>query len=136
LKELNYGVYFIYCGDQNHSPVKIGVTSDLENRISALQTGNPYQLICKALIPCSDKKQAYHLESFFHKQFRKNRMNGEWFKLQYFDMKKLLHRFNGRQEKPITKQGFNIVKNTNKENKKLKAKIIDLELQIKELTKS
>ena len=23
MKELNYGVYFIYCGDQNHSPVKI-----------------------------------------------------------------------------------------------------------------
>ena len=141
MKELHYGVYFIYCGDRNNSPVKIGVTSDIENRISALQTGNPYQLICKALIPCADKDQAYRLESFFHRQFRKNRLIGEWFKLYHFDMKKLLKRFNGRQSTPIPKQGFNIVKQANKENKKLerennelKIQIIDLEEQVEELT--
>ena len=106
MKDLTYGVYFIYCGDKQTSPVKIGVTSDLESRIASLQTGNPYKLTCKALIPCDDKTQAYHLESFFHKQFKKNRMMGEWFKLYNFNMKKLLHRFNGRQTKKIEQKSF------------------------------
>ena len=141
MKELKYGVYFIYCGDRKNAPVKIGVTSDIENRVSALQTGNPYQLICKAFIPCHDKTQAYHLENFMHKQFRKSRMVGEWFRLHNFDMKKLLHRFNGRQSSPLKKQGMNIVKQTNKQNRKLerannelKIQIIDLEEQVEELT--
>ena len=140
MKDLNYGVYFIYCGVKNNSPVKIGVTSDIENRISALQTGNPYQLFCKAFIPCSNKDHAYRLESFFHRQFRKNRMIGEWFKLYHFDMKKLLNRFNGMQSAPIEKQGFNIVKQANKRNRKLerenselKIQVIDLEEQVEEL---
>jgi len=141
LKELQYGVYFIYCGNLKNAPVKIGVTRDIESRVSALQTGNPYQLICKAFIPCNDKTQAYHLESFFHKQFSKCRMIGEWFRLHHFDMKRLLHRFNGRQANPIKKQGMNIVKQTNKrsrkverENNELKIQVIDLEEQVEELT--
>jgi hypothetical protein len=141
LKELQYGVYFIYCGDYKHSPVKIGVTSDLENRVSALQTGNPYQLECKAFIPCENKDQAYRLESFFHRQFRKSRMIGEWFKLYRFDLKKLLERFSSIETIPLKKQGFNIVKQVNKrsrkverENSELKIQIIDLEEQIEELT--
>lgn len=113
MKDLNYGVYFIYCDERNNSPVKIGVTSDIENRISALQTGNPYQLFCKAFIPCVNKDQAYRLESFFHRQFKKNRMIGEWFRLHHFDMKKSLKRFDGAQLVPIKNQGFNIVKQAN-----------------------
>lgn len=141
MKTLNYGVYFIYCGEKNNSPVKIGVTSDIENRVSALQTGNPYQLYCKAFIPCSGKDQAYRLESFFHRQFIKNRMVGEWFRLYHFDMKKMVVRFNGKESHPIKKQGFNIVKQSNKENRKLerennklKIQVIDLEDQVEELT--
>jgi hypothetical protein len=141
LKDLNYGVYFIYCGQRNNSPVKIGVTSDIESRISALQTGNPYQLFCKAFIPCDNKDQAYRLEGFFHRQFRKNRMIGEWFKLHHFDMKGMLNRFNGMQSSPIEKQGFNIVKQASKQNRKLerennelKIQVIDLEEQVEELT--
>ncbi len=108
MSETSYGVYFIYCGEKQTSPVKIGVTTDIERRIVELQTGNPYKLICKALIPCDDKTQAYHLESFFHKQFKKNRMMGEWFKIYSFNMKELLNRFNGRQSKPIEKQSFKV----------------------------
>ncbi|MCP4325189.1 MAG: GIY-YIG nuclease family protein [Alteromonadales bacterium] len=141
MKELQYGVYFIYCGDRNNSPVKIGVTSDIESRVSSLQTGNPYQLDCKAFIPCSNKEQAYRLESFFHRQFRKSRMIGEWFKLYRFDLKKLLDRFSSIETIPLKKQGFNIVKQANKrnrrlerENSELKIQIIDLEEQVEELT--
>ena len=141
MKQLQYGVYFIYCGDHKNSPVKIGVTSDIENRVSALQTGNPYQLECKAFIPCADKEQAYRLEVFFHRQFRKSRMIGEWFKLYRFDLKKLMARFSDIERVPIKKQGFNIVKQANKrsrklerENNELKIQVLDLEEQVEELT--
>lgn len=141
MEKLVYGVYFIYCGDKESSPVKVGVTSDIERRVSSLQTGNPYQLICKAFIPCDSKEQSYRLESFFHRQFRKNRMVGEWFRLHHVDMKMLLKRFNGRESMPIKNQGLNIVKQVKKKNRKierenieLKLQIIDLEEQVEELT--
>ena len=68
-------------------------------------------------------------------------MIGEWFRLHHFDLKKLLKIFNGKQSAPIPKQGFNIVKQTNKQNRKLerennelKIQIIDLEELVEELT--
>ncbi len=127
---MGYGVYFIYCGDQQNSPVKIGVTSNIEGRIANLQTGNPYILTCKALIPCEDKGQAYRLESYLHTRFKKKRMNGEWFRLHDFNMKAVLNGFSDRQLKPLKKQGFNVIKKVGdevkrltKENKTLKAEI-------------
>lgn len=36
VNQLQYGVYFIYCGDYKYSPVKIGVTSDLEEQVEEL----------------------------------------------------------------------------------------------------
>ena len=136
---MNYGVYFIYCGDQQNSPVKIGVTSNIEGRISNLQTGNPWVLVCKALIPCIDKEQAYKLESYLHNRFKKKRMNGEWFKLYDFNMKKILSDFSDRQSVPLKKQGFNLIKKSNdqvkrltKENKALRLQVETLERDMEE----
>lgn len=143
MKEQNYGVYFIYCGEQKNSPVKIGVTSDLDSRMSALQTGNPYQLFCKAFIPCFDKDQAYKLEGFLHHRLKKSRMIGEWFRLYHLDLKKMLDSFSDMQAIPLKKQGLNIVKQTinensrlKKSNKELRVKIVDLEEQVEELVQN
>lgn len=136
---MSYGVYFIYCGDQQNSPVKIGVTSDIDNRISNLQTGNPYVLKCKALIPCKDKAQAYNLESYLHHRFKKKRMVGEWFKLYDFNLKAILDDFSNSRSIPLMKQGFNVVKKASREirqlkkqNKELTSKVESLEMQIEE----
>lgn len=139
MKERNYGVYFIHCGKKGNTPVKIGVTCDIEERVSSLQTGNPYQLFCKALIPCHDKKQAYELESFLHNRFKKERMIVEWFRLYNFDLKEILNCFSEKQSFPLEHQKLNTIRKTNKESKKLKRenaelkiKILDLEDQIDE----
>jgi hypothetical protein len=130
---MNYGVYFIYCGEQQNSPVKIGVTSNIEGRISNLQTGNPWVLVCKALIPCANKEQAYKLESYFHNRFKKKRMNGEWFKLYNFNMKKILDDFSENQCVPLKKQGFNLVKKSGDQIKKLTKENKELKLQVEKL---
>ena len=136
---MGYGVYFIQCGEGKGAPVKIGVTSDLEKRIESLQTGCPYILSCKALIPCHDKKQAFKLEKHLHNRFKKNRLTGEWFRLHGFNLKKILNEFSERESVPLVKQGLNVVRKTNKralklerENKQLKAKVLELERQLDE----
>jgi len=133
MNTLQYGVYFIYCSDQENSPVKIGVTSDIDNRISNLQTGNPYVLKCKALIPCKDKAQAYNLESYLHHRFKKKRMVGEWFRLYEVNLKAILDDFSNSRSVPLIKQGFNIVKKASKEIKLLKKKNKELTLRVESL---
>lgn len=83
-------VYFIEAGSFRKSPVKIGVTIDIDARIKNLQTGNPYPLKCKALIECKSRKEAYNLESYLHHRLKRFRLEGEWFKSEYFNLKKLL----------------------------------------------
>lgn len=133
MNKLQYGVYFIYCGDQQNSPVKIGVTSDIDNRISNLQTGNPYVLKCKALIPCKDKTQAYNLESYLHHRFKKKRMTGEWFRLYEFNLKSILDDFSNSRSVPLVKQGFNVVKKASKEIRQLKKKNRELTFRVESL---
>ena len=130
---MSYGVYFIYCGDQQNSPVKIGVTSDIDNRIANLQTGNPYILKCKALIPCKDKAQAYNLESYLHYRFRKKRMVGEWFRLYNFNLKAILDDFSDKKSSPLVKQGFNVIKKSNNEARRLKKENTELKSNVKNL---
>ena len=133
MNTLQYGVYFIYYGDQKNSPVKIGVTSDIDNRISNLQTGNPYVLKCKALIPCKDKTQAYNLESYLHHRFKKKRMAGEWFRLYEVNLKAILDDFSNSRSVPLIKQGFNVTRKASKEINKLKKKNKELMLRVESL---
>jgi len=84
-------VYFIEAGKFKNSPVKIGVTTDIESRILSLQTGNPHELKCKALIQCKSRKEAYKLESYLHSRLRRFRLVGEWFKSEYFNLKIVLN---------------------------------------------
>jgi hypothetical protein len=67
-------VYFIQA--VNGGPVKIGWTSDekFQNRLSGLQTGNPYRL---QVIGTMEGDQ--QVERSLHKQFQHLRLCGEWF---------------------------------------------------------
>lgn len=66
-------LYIISCGDL----IKIGVTKNIEQRMAALQTGNPQQLILEHI---EEKNEAYKIESYLHQTFNEHRVKGEWFK--------------------------------------------------------
>jgi len=73
-----YWVYIIR--QRGKSNVKIGVASNIENRIKSLQTGSPYKLSLVAKIGLSSRMEAYNLEKSLHDKFHWCRMEGEWFK--------------------------------------------------------
>lgn len=55
-------------------PVKIGFTSSLPERTKTLQTGCPYELRCRCLIPADQS-----LETWLHRSLKPYRLAGEWF---------------------------------------------------------
>ena len=65
-------IYFIQQGDVG--PIKIGVTRKLEDRLIALQTGNPAELRIIATISAPPA-----LEPQLHAYFDEHRLMGEWF---------------------------------------------------------
>lgn len=79
---MDYYVYFIKRdGGNDLSPTKIGVSTNIEKRIKALQTASPMKLSVRAAIKCDSKSDAYTLERCFHfiaaRRFQK--LQGEWF---------------------------------------------------------
>src|SRR5690625_8023545 len=77
-------VYFMKAMDGNElSPVKIGVTKDIEDRISGVQTGCPYKIKLIGFIETEDYKMT---EKFLHGYYSVQRTNGEWFLFTKIDM--------------------------------------------------
>lgn len=66
-------VYFI--GDPRRKVVKIGVSTDVSRRLTAIQTGYPYPLSILCVIPGDEV-----LESELQRIFAPMRTNGEWFR--------------------------------------------------------
>lgn len=66
-------VYIIQCED-DFGPVKIGMTSDLRQRLVDLQAANPYPLRVLTVM-CGGRT----LEKALHRRFTKSRRHGEWF---------------------------------------------------------
>lgn len=66
-------VYFLEARES--SRIKIGFATNLERRISALQTGSPERLIVLGTIPGTRAD-----ERNLHKRFSKYRLSGEWFR--------------------------------------------------------
>lgn len=73
------------CGHEDGAPaefVKIGFTTDpkVSNRLRALQTGNPRNLIIQSVLDMKDAEMARSLERIIHWNLDKHRVSGEWFK--------------------------------------------------------
>ena len=67
-------------------PVKIGTAQNIEQRLSALQTGNPRELHLIGILPEGHKQ-----EQELHTQFASCHIRGEWFALNTSEVKELLN---------------------------------------------
>lgn len=57
--------------------IKIGVSRDMEKRLSALQTGSPDKLVVLGVIRCTSPRER---ELQLHGMFRRDWDHGEWFR--------------------------------------------------------
>lgn len=55
---------------------KVGITSNLRQRITTLQTGCPYKL---EVLNTFESSYARNIESFLHKNWKDKNTSGEWF---------------------------------------------------------
>ncbi len=72
-------VYLIQCGESNF--YKIGVATDIEQRLTNLQSANPYILTLVACFELLSRTDAYFHENTLHKMMSKNNIHLEWFSL-------------------------------------------------------
>ena len=73
-------LYVVKCNEY----YKIGVASNVEARLAALQTGNPYELIVKS---CFEFDNANSIEQALHQKFSEKQKHGEWFVLNDDDVR-------------------------------------------------
>ncbi len=63
-----------WCG-----PVKLGISSNPESRLTALQSGNPYRIGVYWQWPVPARRMAVDIERLAHERFEGVRLAGEWF---------------------------------------------------------
>jgi hypothetical protein len=73
--------YYVYLIRElgNDGFFKVGITNNLTQRMSTLQTGNPRKLEYVDTIKCFSKEEAYLYEQFLHGCLQAVRAGGEWF---------------------------------------------------------
>jgi hypothetical protein len=75
-------IYLVKCNDF----YKIGITYNVETRISCLGVGNPYPL---ELIYSKKLHTAEQVESFLHNKYKEKNIKGEWFLLNEVDIEEI-----------------------------------------------
>lgn len=80
---MQHCVYFVQQenGRRGRSPMKIGYSSNVSQRLIDLQTASPTKLKLRATILCETEKEARTLERALHwmAERKSKRLNGEWF---------------------------------------------------------
>lgn len=79
-------LYFIRAGDA----IKVGIASDLNKRIGAIQTSSPHKINLVHSIDLSYEK-ARQIEKEIHTFFQKTNLQGEWFRSTQFMLDYIEH---------------------------------------------
>ena len=89
MRKCNNFLYILRNG--NTQEYKIGITKDLNRRISELQTGCPHELVIIKIWQHYQRKFIEQYERVLHRYYKQYRIrkNGEWFKLPKSEIEKL-----------------------------------------------
>lgn len=131
---MNYKVYFVTYGKKGKAPTKIGVTSNLEQRIRALQTSCPYDLKCLASLCFDDRATAYKFEHFIHKKLRRHWIRGEWFRSGHWKLNEIITEYATLEDikLEITKEKLSMDKMSLEDE--LRQQILNLRLELNRVT--
>lgn len=80
----SFYLYFIVTEEDKEYPyrfVKIGITTDLNSRIAAVQVGCPLRLEFYSAYLMQSNTLALLVEKSLHRKFSASHTSGEWFKL-------------------------------------------------------
>lgn len=81
-------VYIMQSGEKKNAPIKIGMSQDPNRRVSDLQTGNPFLISLKGMIPFPTRREALDFERYLHSTVGGFEYYGEWFNPKRLDLKK------------------------------------------------
>lgn len=106
---------YVYFATTSNGYTKIGISTNIEARLSGLQIGNPDEIQIFTVIRFSSVQLATQAELMLHKKYAKYRKNGEWFSLdcnQLFDEISWFMRFVAliKDETPIILEKYNMKK--------------------------
>jgi hypothetical protein len=76
-------VLYIITAKEFDGIYKIGITNDIEFRLSSFQTGCPFKLFACRVFVCENPRG---IEFSLHAFFKKKRLEGEWFRLTDVDI--------------------------------------------------
>lgn len=83
-----YKVYLISCGQKEDKKYKIGYTrKPIIERVKQLKTGNHEELIVEQVF---DSKWGSKIEAILHRNYRTQKISGEWFDLSQDQVDKFL----------------------------------------------
>jgi hypothetical protein len=81
IETLVYVIAVTHCGEAV-APCKIGISANLPNRLSQLQTASPVPLMIFKHFRLPSRSIAADVESCFHETHKGYRMKGEWFRIE------------------------------------------------------
>ena len=95
--------FVYYITNAEMSMVKIGITNNVKNRISSMQTSTGYYLKLAKAIEFDSREEAFEAERFLHKEFGYCRRKpheihttSEWFDIKILD--KLLSQYDSKEK--------------------------------------
>ena len=90
----NYRSVYIVAHEESGGatgPVKVGVATEPQHRLRALQTGSPKPLVLYKTFLMPERDMAYGMEWLFHDVFTSLNLYGEWFNFPPWDTNIALH---------------------------------------------
>ena len=80
---------WIYAIGQKNGPLKIGITDNVENRLSILNVGSPNFLSILFKYKADSIENAIKIEKELHYNFRLKHIRGEWFNINESDISEI-----------------------------------------------
>lgn len=117
------GVYIIEVRDSGL--FKIGITKDINKRLSQLQTSNPYEFYLFDFFITIKNRE---LEKLLHEKFRLNRYKREWFKLNQDEVREACKFASSFINRPFLNVSSDEAKQIETENAKMREQVENRDL--------